>query len=149
MADAIRARVSMLIAAPASDIYNAFVQPDWLTWFWLSASSGPLALERPVSWSFRVEGATVETTATLLEPARRIAWRWSDGTTVGIDLEPLGDETAVTIVNEGFSGDVVAAALNSTEGFTIVLCDLKTLLERGESAGLTRARARLIEARRG
>jgi hypothetical protein len=32
------------------------------------------------------------------------------------------------------------------EGFAIVLCDLKTLLETGESAGLVRAKAELIIA---
>ena len=56
----------------------------------------------------------------------------------------------MTIVNDGFSGvahDQVEAALNSTEGFAIVLSDLKTLLEQGKSAGLTKAKARLIEAR--
>lgn len=32
----------------------------------------------------------------------------------------------------------------ATEGFSIVLCDLKTLLESGRSAGLVRDKARLI-----
>lgn len=57
----------------------------------------------------------------------------------------------MTIVNDGFGGsddDRIDAALNATEGFTIVLCDLKTLLETGVSAGLTKSKARLIEARR-
>lgn len=152
MSNAIRARVSMLIHAPAADVYHAFVEPERLTRFWLSSASAPLEEGRPVRWAFMVEGAAAETTATRLEPDRRIDWAWSDGSTVGIELESLDGGTAVTIVNEGFSGDAdeqVAAALNSTEGFAIVLSDLKTLLEQGRSAGLTRAKARLIEARKG
>jgi hypothetical protein len=36
--------------------------------------------------------------------------------------------------------------VNATEGFTIVLCDLKTLLESGRSANLVRSKAALIAA---
>jgi hypothetical protein len=38
----------------------------------------------------------------------------------------------------------VAQATNNVEGFTIVLCDLKTLLESGRSANLVRDKAELI-----
>ena len=36
--------------------------------------------------------------------------------------------------------------MNATEGFSIVLCDLKTFLESGKSANLVRAKAELIAA---
>lgn len=39
-----------------------------------------------------------------------------------------------------------SAATGAVEGFAIVLCDLKTLLETGQSAGLVRAKAELISA---
>ncbi|MNY78903.1 hypothetical protein D3C86_2193320 [compost metagenome] len=42
------------------------------------------------------------------------------------------DETFVTVTNTGFQGDgddIVKQAIGSTEGFTIVLCGLKALLE--------------------
>lgn len=141
----------MLIRAPRSAVYRAFVEPEGLTGFWLASSSGPLRLGAVVHWEFLVPGAAAETTATRLDADRTIAWSWSDGSTVTIDLESHGDDTAVTLVNAGFAGNAeaqVEAALNATEGFTIVLCDLKTLLESGRSAGLTRAKARLIEARK-
>ena len=149
MTEPIRARVSVLIEAPAADIYRAFMEPAWLTRFWLSDASGPLAEGGAVRWAFMVKGAADEVTATHLETDRRIAWRWSDGSTVAVTLETFGSGTAVTIVNADFPGghdDQVEAALNSTEGFAIVLCDLKTLLKQGRSAGLVRAKARLIKA---
>ena len=68
---------------------------------------------------------------------------------MAVTLETFGSGTAVTIVNADFPGghdDQVEVALNSTEGFAIVLCDLKTLLEQGRPAGLVRAKARLIKA---
>ena len=39
-----------------------------------------------------------------------------------------------------------ADALGATEGFAIVLCDLKSLLEQGVSGGMVRDKARLIAA---
>lgn len=144
-----RARVSMLVRARVSQIYAAFIKPDWLTKFWLSAASAPLAIGETVTWKFMVKGASTEVTATKLETDKLIAWKWSDGK-VEIELEPFGDDTAVTLVNDGFPGSIeeqIEAALNGTEGFSIVLSDLKTLLESGKSAGLTRSKARLIEAR--
>jgi uncharacterized protein YndB with AHSA1/START domain len=56
-----------------------------------------------------------------------------------------GDATRVAIACSGFPGDdLVAQATNNVEGFTIVLCDLKTLLESGRSANLVRDKAELI-----
>lgn len=137
----------MAISATPSEVFKAFVEPDKLTRFWLAWASGPLRLGRVVEWHFIVAGATDKVTATELEPGKVIAWRWSDGS-VRIELDSFSEGTAVTLINEDFPGtqaERISAALNGTEGFTIVLCDLKTFLETGESAGLTKAKAALIE----
>jgi uncharacterized protein YndB with AHSA1/START domain len=145
-----RARVTMLVNAPLHAVYEAFVDPASLSTFWLASASGPLRVGEPVDWCFLVAGAMDSPVATRLVEDEHIAWRWSDGA-VRIDLETFDDGTAITLIADDFPGDPDAqaeAALNATEGFCIVLCDLKTWLESGLSAGLTRAKARLIEARR-
>lgn len=144
-------RVTMLIDAIPEEIYTAFIEPEWLTRFWLSNATAPLRVGQAVEWSFMVAGAQARVTATRLDPDKQIVWNWADGSFVSIDLEQLEDGTAITLISGGFAGsydEQVAAALDATEGFSIVLCDLKTLLESGKSAGLTAAKARLIEARR-
>jgi uncharacterized protein YndB with AHSA1/START domain len=146
------ARVSMLVHAPREAVLRALVEPAWLTRFWLASSSGPLEMGVAVHWEFLVPGAAVETTLTRRDPERGLSWRWSDGTTVDVDLEDVDAATAVTLVNAGFDGtpeEQLQHALDATEGFAIVLCDMKTLLESNESAGLTRSKARLIELRAG
>ncbi len=148
-ADTTRARVSMIIQAPAENIIWAFCDPATLAQFWLSSSSGPLAVGTAVRWHFMVPGAQTDTTATQIETGS-LSWRWEDGTTVDIETEELDGGTAVTLVNAGFQGSpeqVVETALNATEGFALVLADLKTLLETGKSAGIDRDEARLIELR--
>ena len=145
-----RARATMIIRASAERIYTAFVEPDWLTRYWLSAAAAPLAVGSPVRWAFLVPGAEATTTATRLDPGKAIAWTWDDALTVTIDLEPVEGGTAVAIVVEGFTGspdEIVSAVADTTEGFALVLADLKTLLETGTSANIVRDKARLIELR--
>lgn len=150
MTDRIRVHVSMFIDAPAARIYEAFVEPAVLTQFWLSGASAPLQVGETVEWRFMVAGVVDQVTAEQLDPGKLIAWRWSDRSKVTIELERFAGGNAVTIVQDDIGGtdaERVDVVTNGTEGFAIVLCDLKTLLETGTSAGLTKSKARLIEAK--
>ena len=147
-----RARVSMIIDAAPADIVAAFVMPDKLAAFWLASASAPLSVGSTVHWNFLVPGAAAATTATRITPEQGLAWRWDDGTRVDIGLERLADGgTAVTLVNDGFQGsaeDMLAAALDASEGFALVLASLKLLLETGTAGNIVRDKARLIALRR-
>ncbi|KQW45363.1 hypothetical protein ASD88_10575 [Pelomonas sp. Root662] len=137
----------MLIRAPAAAVFAAFVEPAWLKKFWLKKASGPLAVGQAVQWEFLVPGAREQVKAVRLEPGRHITFNWSDGTTVDIRLARFGRATRVTVEMTGFRGKSAAdEAVGATEGFAIVLCDLKALLEQGTSGGMVRDKARLIAA---
>ncbi len=142
------AKVSLPIRRPAAEVFNAFVDPAQLTRFWLNSASAPLTPGASVRWEFMVPGAADTITVRAVEPHRRIAFDWSDGSSVELRFEARADgSTTVSVEAGGFSGeDPVAEALNNTEGFSLVLCDLKTLLESGRSAGLVRDKAALIAA---
>jgi uncharacterized protein YndB with AHSA1/START domain len=137
---------SMLIRRGPAEIFDAFVNPDTLCRFWLDAASGPLAPGAQVTWRFKVPGIDDTVTVTAFEPPRRLCWRFSDGVDVELRCEfHDGDATRVTVACSGFSGeDLLAQATNTVEGFTLVLSDLKTLLENGRSANLVRDKAELI-----
>jgi uncharacterized protein YndB with AHSA1/START domain len=141
-------RASMLIRRPPGEVFAAFVNPQQLRKFWLSDASGPLAPRARVQWSFMVPGATARVVVTRFESPHHLAFAWDDEIHVAMTFESFGDGgTRVTVEVRGFSGaDAVAQAADTVEGFAIVLCDLKTLLETGESAGLVRAKAELITA---
>ena len=140
------AKVSQLIRCPVADAFDAFVDPARITQFWLAATSAPLVKGAEVTWQFMVPGATERTRVTELKPPTQIAFDWSDGVSVRIDFDAReANETRIRVEVTGFAGDsAVDQALNATEGFAIVLCDLKTLLESGRSANLVRDKARLI-----
>ncbi len=142
-----RARVQQIIRRPAEWVYTAFVEPHWLTQFWLARASGPLVMGRKIRWEFKVHGAADDVEVIALEPGRQIKVRWSDQSTTEwmFDASTSG-ETVVTIEQAGFSGAEAAdQALDATEGYTIVVCDLKVLLERGIAVGLCADKAALIE----
>ena len=52
------ARAKMLFRRPAREVFNAFVQPDLITKFWLKSTTGPLGQGAQVEWQFMVPGAT-------------------------------------------------------------------------------------------
>lgn len=59
--------------------------------------------------------------------------------------EPDG-ATVVAVQASGFSAeDEVDQVVDATEGFSLVLCDLKTLLESGRSANLVKDTSELIQ----
>ena len=79
---------------------------------------------------------SVQVSVKAIEQNKRILIEWSSHgtpTTVEWVFTPRKDNTTfVSITNTGFSGDgdeVAKQALDSTEGFTLVLSGLKALLE--------------------
>jgi uncharacterized protein YndB with AHSA1/START domain len=144
------AKASQLINCCVADTFDAFVDPGKITQFWLDSTSAPLSRNAKVTWHFMVPGAIETAVVDEFQPANLIAFTWSDGLKVRLEFSehPIG-RTRVSAEVHGFSGkDAVDHVVNATEGFSIVLCDLKTFLESGKSANLVRAKAELIAASR-
>lgn len=138
--------VSQLITCKASDAFDAFVEPSEITQFWLSSTSGPLSEGTKVTWQFMVPGAVDTVKVDLFKRPSLIQLTWSDGSKTRFEFsENEGGNTKVSITAEvSADADLMDQVVNTTEGFSIVLCDLKTLLESGRSANLVRAKAELI-----
>ena len=136
---------SLLIRRPPGEVFAAFVNPMTLRKFWLSDASGPLAPGARVRWKFMVPGAEADVVVRRFEAPGHLAFDWPEGMHVDMRFEPFETGTTrVTVAVSGFSGDVLEQATGTIEGFSIVLCDLKTLLESGTSANLVRDKAALI-----
>ena len=143
------ARAELLIRRPPKEVFDSFVEPNIIERFWLKSTSGPLAKGAIVKWEFMVRGAHETVTVTELSANQVIAFTWSDGIAVNIKFHPRDDGTKVSVSATGFNGSgVTAQAVDATEGFTIVLCDLKSLLETGQSGNMVRDKAALISADR-
>ncbi|HET9475836.1 MAG TPA: SRPBCC domain-containing protein [Steroidobacteraceae bacterium] len=137
---------SMLIRRPPGEVFAAFVNPMMLRKFWLSDASGPLAPGARVKWKFMVPGVEDDVVVRRFESPSHLAFDWSDGISVEMTFELIDSgATHVRVAVSGFAGEgMLEQATGTIEGFSIVLCDLKTLLESGTSANLVRDKAELI-----
>ncbi len=136
----------MIIRRAPAAVFDAFVNPDIIRKFWLKDTSGPLSLGAKVEWHFMVPGAIETVSVTAFKKDHHITFDWSDGISVDMAFQPYGGNgTRITVKAVGFTGNNAAVeAVNATEGFTIVLCDLKGLLESGSSPNLVKDKAELI-----
>jgi uncharacterized protein YndB with AHSA1/START domain len=131
-------KAHMLIRRPAGDVFDAFINPDITTRFWFTKSSGPLETGKNVVWEWEMYGVSAEARVREVEPDRRIVIEWggqdSGFTTVEWTFTPYGDTTFVTITEQGYRGsadDMVARAIDSMGGFSLVLAAAKAWLEHG------------------
>lgn len=146
-------RVEAFVRATPADVFEALTSPARLTSFWLAAASGPLSAGARVRWDFLVRGASDDIECTTFEPSRRLAVRSSDGSKMAWDLEERRVNgvtgTVVRVAQTdlpGSSEQQLATALEGTQGFALVLAEMKLLLEQGSAMGLVRDKAMLIEA---
>lgn len=142
------ANAEMLIRKPIKEVFSAFVEPRTIEKFWLKSASGPLRQYAIVEWEFMVEGAYETVTVTEYVENKTIVFMWSDGISVNIECNPQDEwNTKVSVTATGFKGaDTLSQVVSTTEGFTIVLCDLKSFLETGQSGNMVRDKAALITA---
>lgn len=139
------AKASLPIRRPPAQVFNAFVDPAILTRFWLQAASAPLSAGAVVEWHFMVPGAKDTVTVMDFQPGRRLVLRWSDGSSVALDFTEFNPgETLLSVETSAFEPADADTLVGTTEGFCLVLCDLKTLLESGRSAHLVKDKAELI-----
>ena len=130
------AKAAMLIRKPASEVFEAFIDPAITSRFWFTKSTGRLEPGKHITWTWEMYNISIDVVVREIEVNKRILLDWGnygEMTTVEWVFTPYEDgATYVTITNSGFKGDgdkVVRDALDSTGGFTWVLAGLKALLE--------------------
>lgn len=131
------AHAELLIRKPIGDVFEAFVNPDVTTKFWFTHSTGRLCEAQRVTWEWRMFGVKSDVKVLELAQDERILMEWGEAgksTTVEWKFESRDGATRVMVSNRGFDGDrahQMAAAIDATEGFTLVLAGAKAWLEHG------------------
>lgn len=136
-------KLQMLFRVPVERVFEAFVNPDVTTRFWFTHSTGPLEAGQDVVWEWRMYGVSTRVQVVELEKHRRIVLEWGDESKRSIvewTFENRLDGTSlVNITNFGFVGtpeEVVAEAIDSSSGFSLVLANAKSFLEHGVNLNL-------------
>ena len=133
----------MLIRKPAAEVFEAIVNPEITTKFWFTKSSGRLDSGKRVRWDWEMYNASTEVSAKIVEPNKRILIEWdgySGRTSVEWKFTPLENGTFVSVTESGFTGagdELVKYAVNSTQGFSLMLAGLKAFLEHNVKLNLT------------
>lgn len=134
-----------MIRKPVEEVFDAFINPEVTTRFWFTKSSGRLETGSHVKWEWEMYGASDEVYVQDIVPNERILIQSSDGTDVEWSFSSQSNqETFVTITHSGLTGthdEVVAQAIDSMGGYTMVLCGLKALLEFGVQLNLVADKA--------
>ncbi|WP_018628466.1 SRPBCC family protein [Niabella aurantiaca] len=132
------AKAEMLIRKPVAAVFEAFVDPAITTQIWFTKSSGRLEAGKMIEWTWEMYHHTVPVKVTHIEANKKIGIEWGNQgvqTTVTWTFTAIDEaRTFVSIVNNGFKGDadqLLAQVRDATEGFTLVLANLKALLEHG------------------
>ena len=143
----VSAKAKMVIRRPASEVYEAFADPDIMTIFWFPRASGRLETGKEVKWYIGTGDDAFKITVRVksAEKPRSIHIEWGNGdqfTEVKWEFENKGDEaTIVRITESGFTGDqseIVQSALDSTGGFNQVVTAAKALLEYNAQINVVR-----------
>lgn len=144
----ITANAQMIIHRPASDVFEAFVDPNIMTRFWFPKTSGRLEEGKEVKWYVGTDAGAFEITVRVkvAQKPHTLCIQWGvDSTFTDVEwkFEPHDDSgTIVRICESGFSGnhsEVVRAALDSTGGFNQVITAAKALLEHGAQINVVEA----------
>ena len=128
----------LLMRVPSEATYNAFANPDITTQFWFSHSDGPLETGVERLWEWRMFGCSTRVDVIEATPHSRILIEWGEPSrrsSVEWTFESRADNsTLVTVRNFELSGsteEMIAEAIDSMGGFSLVLASCKALLEHG------------------
>lgn len=131
------ADTEMLIRKPVSEVFNAFIKPEYTTKFWFTHSSGPLVEGETIEWTWEMYGHSVNVLVQEIVPNKKIKIKWGEGLSgiVKWNFKDIGGKhTLVSISNAGFEGnteEIITQIADATGGFTLVLAGLKAYLEHG------------------
>lgn len=131
-------RAEMMIRKPVAEVFEAFINPEITTKFWFTKSSGKLEENKSVDWEWEMYGVGGRVYVKAVKKNRRLLFEWP--TPVEILFSSLTEDmTEVKVVCSGFSGtdnEIVAQALDSMGGFSLVLAACKIYLEHGISPNI-------------
>jgi uncharacterized protein YndB with AHSA1/START domain len=131
-------KAHMLIRKPVAEVFEALVDPVITSRFWFSKGSGRLEAGKQVRWDWEMYGVFAHVDVKAIEQHKRILIEWNgpdNPSSVEWTFERKGEGgTFVTVKNWGFGGAadaIVAQAIDSMGGFSLLLASLKAFLEYG------------------
>lgn len=128
------AEATIQIQKPIEEVFEAIVNIDKLTKYFLSESSGPISEGKILLWKFKEAPDRFHVKIEKIEPNRTIVFTWDTNIIVTILLKSQSDKSTVVKVTENgktLSEENLKWVIGNTEGWANFLACLKAYLEYG------------------
>jgi uncharacterized protein YndB with AHSA1/START domain len=130
----LESNATLQIQKPIEEVFEGIVNPEKMTKYFISESSGRLESGKEVIWKFPEFTDKYPVNEIKIEANRSISFVWDPETVVKITLEKLPDNSTVVRVNENgkeLNDDNLKWALDNSGGWANFLACLKAYLEYG------------------
>ncbi|WP_185211974.1 SRPBCC domain-containing protein [Sphingobacterium mizutaii] len=137
MNENLSARASIQILKPIEEVFEAIVDPEKMSNYFIERSSGRLEEGVTVEWKFPEFEDIFPVTGKFIRAYDYISFDWSggeEGMMVEIFLEPFHDNFTVIRIKESYmpvNEEGIKQAIGQTEGWANFLSSLKASLEYG------------------
>lgn len=132
----LQVKTQLAIAKPAYEVFEAIVNPEKMSHYFISSGSGPMENGKTVRWVFDDVGLGLDVKVQRVERDRFVSFRWSaSGVDALVEMQILpGDPATLLKVSESeWPPDEkgIARCIEQTQGWTHFLCCMKAYLEYG------------------
>ncbi len=127
-------KASLQIQKPASEVYEAIVNPGIMTNFFISESSGRMKDGVELLWKFPEFPDRYPISKFKLEENKSVSFVWDPETIVTFTLEEQADNSTVVHVSEdgkALNEDNLEWVIQNTGGWSAMLNCMKAYLEYG------------------
>jgi uncharacterized protein YndB with AHSA1/START domain len=132
----LRVKTQLAIAKPAHEVFEAIVDPQQMSHYFISSGSARMESGKTVHWVFDGAGAGLDATVKRAEPDRFVSFLWSaSGVEALVEMEivPAEGGTLLKVSESEWPADAkgTARCVEQTQGWTHFLCCMKAHLEYG------------------
>lgn len=129
--------VSSKIYRPVSEVFQAVINPDKLSKYFISRYKGEMKEGETMVWYFDDYGVELNADITVIQEGSLLAFSWEASgykKDVSIKISPLDDQTTeIQIIEQPFENhiDDIKRVIQQTQGWTDFICCLKAYLYTG------------------
>ena len=130
----LESNATLQIQKQINEVFGGIVNPEKMTKYFISESSGRLETGKEVLWKFPEFADRFPVTDVKIETDRSVSFVWDEGTKVTIALEAFADKsTVVKVTTSGkeYNEANLKWVIGNTEGWANFLACMKAYLEYG------------------
>lgn len=130
----LESKAILQIQKPIEEVFEGIVNPEIMTKYFISESTGRLETGKEVTWKFPEFDDQFVVSEVIIDENKSISFVWDPETVVEITLEQLLDNSTIVRINEKgkqLNENNIKWALENSGGWANFLACMKAYLEYG------------------